>query len=59
MIFGKSDNTSKEYMAASKVADPKYSMPRWCPSGLTWSQKQKIAALKSKGEQGKRSRKNI
>jgi hypothetical protein len=59
MIFGKSASTSKEGdMTAIKTADPKYSMPRWCPSGLTRSQKQKLQ-LKSKGEQGKRSRKNI
>jgi hypothetical protein len=33
MIFGKSANTGeKEGMAASKVADPKYSMHQWCPS---------------------------
>jgi hypothetical protein len=36
MIFGESANTTKkEDMAAIKTADPKYSMPRWCPSGLT------------------------
>jgi hypothetical protein len=36
MIFGESANTTKkEDTTAIKIADPKYSMPRWCPSGLT------------------------
>jgi hypothetical protein len=40
MIFGESANTNKkEDTTAIKIADPKYSMPRWCPSGLTRSQK--------------------
>jgi hypothetical protein len=43
MIFGESANTTKkEDMTAIKTADPKYSMPRWCPSGLTRSQKRKL-----------------
>jgi hypothetical protein len=43
MIFGKSTNTTKkEDTATIKTADPKYSMPRWCPAGLTRSQKQKL-----------------
>jgi hypothetical protein len=43
MIFGESAKTNKkEDTAINKIADPKYSMPRWCPSGLTRSQKQKI-----------------
>jgi hypothetical protein len=38
MIFGESANTNKtEDTIAIKIADPRYSMPRWCPSGLTWS----------------------
>jgi hypothetical protein len=40
MIVGESANTNKkEGMTVNKTADPKYSMPRWCPSGLTRSQK--------------------
>jgi hypothetical protein len=40
MIFGESADTSKkEDMTVNKTIDPKYSMPRWCPSGLTRSQK--------------------
>jgi hypothetical protein len=36
MTFGESANTNKkEDTAVNKTADPKYSMPRWCPSGLT------------------------
>jgi hypothetical protein len=35
IIFGKSASTSKEGdTTAIKIADPKYSMPRWCPLGL-------------------------
>jgi hypothetical protein len=49
MIFGKSASTSKEGdTTAIKTADPKYSMPRWCPSGLTQSQKQKLQRLRAK-----------
>jgi hypothetical protein len=43
MIFGELASTSKrEDMTAIKIADPKYSMPRWCPSGLTRSQKRRL-----------------
>jgi hypothetical protein len=43
MIFGESAHTSKkEDTTVNKTVDPKYSMPRWCPSGLTRSQKQKL-----------------
>jgi hypothetical protein len=43
MIFGESANTNKkEDTAVIKIADPKYSMPRWCPSGLTRSQNRKL-----------------
>jgi hypothetical protein len=44
MIFGKSASTSEEGDTTefNKIADPKYSMPRWCPSGLTQSQKRKL-----------------
>jgi hypothetical protein len=35
-------------MVAIKIADPKYSMPRWCPSGLTRSQKRKLQRLRAK-----------
>jgi hypothetical protein len=37
MIFGES--AKKEDTTIIKTADPKYSMPRWCPAGLTRSQK--------------------
>jgi hypothetical protein len=43
MIFSESANISKkEDTTINKTADPKYSMPRWCPSGLTRSQKRKL-----------------
>jgi hypothetical protein len=35
MVFGESANTSKtKDTTAIKIADLKYSMPRWCPAGL-------------------------
>jgi hypothetical protein len=53
-IFRKSTNTSKEGdTAANKTVDPKYSMPRWCPSTLTRSQKQKLQRLRAKENQEK------
>jgi hypothetical protein len=33
--------------------DPKYSMPRWCPTGLTRSQKRKLQCLRAKENQEK------
>jgi hypothetical protein len=49
MSFGESANTTKkEDTATIKTADPKYSMPRWCPAGLTWSQKRKLQRLRAK-----------
>jgi hypothetical protein len=54
MIFGESANTNKkEDTAAIKIADQKYSMPRWCPSGLTRSQKRKLQLLRAKESQEK------
>jgi hypothetical protein len=45
MIFGESANTTKkEDKVTIKTADPKYSMPRWCPAGLTRSQKRNYSA---------------
>jgi hypothetical protein len=47
MIFGESTNTTKKEDTANiKTADPKYSMPRWCPAGLTQSQKRKLQRLR-------------
>jgi hypothetical protein len=50
MIFGKSTKTGKEKDtgATSKASDRKYSMPRWCPSGLTRFQKHKLQRLRAK-----------
>jgi hypothetical protein len=54
MIFGESANTNKtEDTTVNKTADPKYSMPRWCPSGLTWSQKRKLQRLRANENQEK------
>jgi hypothetical protein len=58
MIFGWSANTNKiEDMIAIKIADPKYSMPRWCPAGLTLSQKRKLQRLITKESQEKEAEK--
>jgi hypothetical protein len=58
MIFGESANTSKrEDTTDVKTTDPKYSMPRWCPSGLTRSQKQKLQHLRAKENQEKEAKK--
>jgi hypothetical protein len=58
MIFGESANTNKtEDTTAFKIADPKYSMPRWCPAGLTRSQKRKLQRLRAKESQEKEAEK--
>jgi hypothetical protein len=58
MIFGESANTNKkEGTTVDKTADPKYSMPRWCPSGLTRSQKRKLQRLRAKENQEKEAEK--
>jgi hypothetical protein len=58
MIFGESANTNKtEDTTAIKIADPKYSMPRWCPAGLTRSQKRKLQCLRAKENQEKETEK--
>jgi hypothetical protein len=53
MIFGESVNTTKKDTATIKTVDPKYSMPRWCPAGLTRSQKRKLQRLRAKESQEK------
>jgi hypothetical protein len=58
MIFGESSNTTKkEDTTTIKTADPKYSMPRWCPTGLTRSQKRKLQRLRAKESQEKEAEK--
>jgi hypothetical protein len=58
MIFGESANTTKKQDTATiKTADPKYSMPRWCPAGLTRSQKRKLQRLRAKENQKKEAEK--
>jgi hypothetical protein len=58
MIFGELANTTKiEDTATIKTADPKYSMPRWCPAGLTRSQKRKLQRLRAKESQEKEAEK--
>jgi hypothetical protein len=58
MIFGESANTTKkEDTTTIKTADPKYSMPRWCPAGLTRSQKRKLQRLRAKESQEKEAEK--
>jgi hypothetical protein len=49
IIFDESTSTNKkENMTVNKTINPKYSMPRWCPSGLTRSQKRKLQRLRAK-----------
>jgi hypothetical protein len=58
MIFGESTNTTqKEDTTAIKTANPEYSMPRWCPAGLTRSQKRKLQRLRAKENQEKEAEK--
>ena len=58
MIFGESANTNKtEDTVVFKIADPKYSMPRWCPAGLTRSQKRKLQRLRAKENREKEAEK--
>jgi hypothetical protein len=58
MIFGESTNTNKkEGTTINKTADQKYSMPRWCPSRLTRSQKRKLQCLRAKENQEKEAEK--
>jgi hypothetical protein len=58
MIFGESANTNeKEGTTVKKTADPKYSMPQWCPSRLTRSQKRKLQRLRAKENQEKEAEK--
>jgi hypothetical protein len=58
MIFGESANTTKkEDTTTIKTVDPKYSMPRWCPAGLTRSQKRKLQRLRAKESQEKEAEK--
>jgi hypothetical protein len=57
MIFGESANTTKKDTVTIKTADPKYSMPRWCPAGLTRSQKRKLQRLRVKESQEKEAEK--
>jgi hypothetical protein len=54
MIFGESANTTEKDTTTIKTADPKYSMPRWCPAGLTRSQKRKLQRLRAKESQDRK-----
>jgi hypothetical protein len=47
----------KKDTATIKTVDPKYSMPRWCPAGLTRSQKWKLQRLRAKESQEKEAKK--
>jgi hypothetical protein len=44
-------------MTVNKTTDPKYSMPRWCLSRLTRSQKRKLQRLRAKENQEKEAEK--
>jgi hypothetical protein len=47
MTFGKSAK-GKEKNSNDTTVDLKYSIPQWCPSGLTHSQKRKLQRLREK-----------
>jgi hypothetical protein len=57
IIFDESANTTKKDTTTNKTTDPKYSMPRWCPAGLTRSQKRKLQRLRAKESQEKKAEK--
>jgi hypothetical protein len=59
MIFGKLAmiDEGKYIGAINKAADPRWFMPRWCPSGLTWSQKRKLLHLRAKESRKKEAEK--
>ena len=38
-----------DHEARSNKPDPKYNQPRWCPDGLTHTQKRKLQRLRVKG----------
>jgi hypothetical protein len=60
MIFGELANTTKkEDTTTIKTTDPKYSMTRWCSSGLTRSQKRKLQRLRAKESQEKEAEKRF
>jgi hypothetical protein len=59
MIFGESANTTEKNTATIKTVDPKYSMPQWCPAGLTRSQKRKLQRLRVKESQEKEAEKTF
>jgi hypothetical protein len=48
MIFYESASTNKKNTTVNKTINSKYSMPRWCLSGLTRSQKRKLQRLRAK-----------
>jgi hypothetical protein len=54
MVFDESAKTNKtKDTSAIKIAGSKHSMPRWCPAGLTRSQKRKLQRLRAKEHQKK------
>jgi hypothetical protein len=58
MTFGKSIETNKEKIFfCTTTTDPKYSMPRWCPLGLTHSQKRKLQRLRARERKEKEAEK--
>jgi len=44
---------SSNKVTSKPPPDPKYSMPRWCPSGLTHSQKRTLQRLRAKEKRKK------
>jgi len=59
MVLGKSVDTSVErpimaddHEASSSITTSKYFQPRWCPSGLTGTQKRKLQRLRCQKKKG-------
>jgi hypothetical protein len=50
MILGELAETNEEKgkVTTNKMSITKHTMPRWCPSGLTHSQKHKLQRLRAK-----------
>jgi hypothetical protein len=46
--FGSSQPRSKDHEASSSKTDPKYHQPRWCPGGLTHTQKRKLQRMRAR-----------
>jgi hypothetical protein len=54
-----SELRANDHEASSSKSDPKYHQPRWCPGGLTHTQKRKLQRMRArekKDQESKRQR---